>query len=108
LNLIANWSAKIDQSLLRYFILQLLDVIFIPSSSNEQTFSQEFLQKYVIDIIYLASSNEVLSSKNLKQAELVSLAHLVEHCIQGSNSLYHWSSSDFKILQKLHSLLVTQ
>jgi len=81
-----TWVAKIDQSLVRYFLEQLLDMI-------ESPYSIDFLN-YLLRIIRRPNVIEAL--KTSKKRELLRL--LIEHCVETD---YGWDTKQKELFQEI-------
>jgi hypothetical protein len=91
LNRIKRWTSKIDQSLLRHFVIKVLEMISPP-------FSNEFVHKF-LDII------NSLSPESLKLQETATLlASFCEHCAKMTNL----SNEDMMLIETLKKFLPSQ
>jgi negative elongation factor C/D len=88
MNFIEQMAPKTDQSLIRYFIIQLMDII-------EPPYSQEFLNS-LLGLIERPETIEAFRSTDKKEL----LYMWVEHCLETE---YEWDDHQKVSLQKLYS-----
>eukprot|EP01114_Cavostelium_apophysatum_P017848 TRINITY_DN5391_c0_g1_i1.p1 TRINITY_DN5391_c0_g1~~TRINITY_DN5391_c0_g1_i1.p1 ORF type:complete len:603 (+),score=146.86 TRINITY_DN5391_c0_g1_i1:116-1924(+) len=87
---VERWAQKTDQSLIRYFIVQVLDMI-------EPPYSHKFLSS-LLRIIERPGTIEALKSLKVQEKKDVVLSQMIEHCIATD---YGWDASQLSSLNKL-------
>jgi len=89
MNTVEKWASKVDQSLIRHFIVQVLESI-------EPPYSAAFVSVMLRLIERPASIDALKSLKAYEQKHLV--LHFIEHCIASG---YPWEDVQKSTLQKL-------
>jgi len=94
MSLIEKWSSKMDQSLLRHFLLQVLDFVEPPYS---YAFASSLLR-----LIDRPATIESLKSLKVNERKHL-IVQLIEHCLQSD---YPWEDGQKALLSQLSDVFI--